>query len=119
VDLDLSEFNRLSYQLAGAGPRVAPLMRLVVRKTAADIERDAKTFAPVDTGFLRNSIGITMAGNVYYAAAEIGPTAEYGVYVEYGTSRMAPAAYMGPAFDRHSGEFIAAMEELAARGLDG
>ena len=45
--------------------------------------------------------------------AEIGPTASYGEYVELGTSRMAPHAYLGPAFDRHAGSWADALDEVA------
>ena len=49
--------------------------------------------------------------------AEVGPTAEYGAYVEYGTSRMAPRAYMGPAFDRHAPDLVTAVEQIRDRLL--
>lgn len=88
----------------------------LVAKTAADIERDAKAFCPVDTGNLRNSIGHEMTGAL---SAEIGPSASYGGYVEYGTSRMAPQAYMGPATDRNNPAFYAGVELLGGRLLEG
>ncbi|MCW5951793.1 MAG: HK97 gp10 family phage protein [Propionibacteriaceae bacterium] len=92
---------------AGRVQRAAPL---IIRKTAADIERDAKLFAPVDTGFLRSSIGIDSPDPM---EAVIGPTAEYAPFLEFGTAHMAPHAFMGPAFDRHSGDFVAAFDQLS------
>ena len=74
------------------------------------MEAAAKGFCPVDTGFLRSSIGVDL--DMAAASAVIGPTAEYGAFVEFGTSRMAPAAYMGPALDRVSPSFAAAIEQL-------
>ena len=67
----------------------------VTEKAARDIERDAKAFAPVDTGNLRSSISTDVTVTGRSVLAEIGPTASYGEYVELGTSRMAPHAYLG------------------------
>lgn len=111
-DIDITALNKLEVRIGQAAKKVPEQARQVTRKTANDVERDAKTFCPVDTGFLRNSIGVDMAGNAYYTEAVIGPTADYGPYVEFGTSRMAPSAFMGPAFDRHSGEYVQAMEKI-------
>lgn len=112
-DIDLSDFNRLAVDLGKASGKVVTLARLVLEKSSADIERDAKLFAPVDTGNLRSSIGRDLKG----LTAEIGPTASYGHHVEYGTSRQGPAAYMGPAFDRHAGEFADALGKITERLL--
>ena len=117
MDVDVSELNRLAREIGRAGEMLHPKARAAVKKVAADIERDAKLFAPVDTGFLRSSIGIDMAGNAYYSEAVIGPTAEYAPYLEFGTSRMAPHAFMGPALDRHEWEFVAAFDRLAEEAL--
>lgn len=87
MSVDVSELNSLAVDLARVPSRVQQKAPLVVRKVAADIERDAKLFAPIDTGFLRNSIGVDRPGPL---EAVIGPTAEYAPYLEFGTSRMAP-----------------------------
>lgn len=101
---DFGELRALSIDLAAATGRVGALAAVAIRKTAADIQADAQVLAPVDTGNLRNSIGTDIAGDGRFGVieAEIGPTADYGAYVEYGTSRMAPQPYMGPAFDRRA-----------------
>ena len=120
IDIDVSELNRLAVDLGQAPAKVGDRARTVMRKTALDVEADAKRFAPVDTGNLRNSIGhsdlrtLTQTGVL---EVEIGPTAAYGHFVEFGTSRMAPHAYMGPAFDRAQPGFIAAMERIASEDL--
>lgn len=118
-DFDVSELNSLAVSLESASGQVGHRASQVIRKTAADIEATAKQFAPVDTGALRNSIGhdITGDGRFGQVEAEIGPTVEYGAYVEFGTSRQAPAAYMGPALDRHTPGFVAALEQLGGEVL--
>lgn len=117
--LDVTELNQVAVSLQNAAGQVGSLAAAVVRKTALDVEATSKAFAPVDTGALRNSIGHDITGDGRYGTieAEIGPTVHYGPYVEFGTSRMAPAAYMGPALDRHSPDFVAALEQLGGNVL--
>lgn len=101
----------------------------VVRKTAFVIEGGAKTRAPVDTGFLKNSIyASTSEGSDYGGAsggkmleevkpandqeAIIGVGAEYGEYVENGTVHMAAQPYLTPAAEAARPGFIAAMKQI-------
>lgn len=107
---DFSEVAKLAADLGKAGAKAGALASVAVRKTALDIEASAKAVAPVDTGNLRNSI----SSDIAKLHAEVGPTAAYGVYVEYGTSRMAPQPYLGPAFDRHAPGLEAALGQIGA-----
>jgi HK97 gp10 family phage protein len=120
--MDPSEINRLAHSFEQSAANVGQAAQQVVRKTALDIEATAKQFVPVDTGNLKGSIGhsdLRSVGQSGALEARIGPTANYGHYVEFGTSRMGPAAYMGPALDRHSGPFEQAMSILAERAANG
>lgn len=108
---DFSEINRLAADLTKAGVSAGIKAAAAIKKSAMDIERDAKIAAPVDTGHLRNSISADVRG----LHAEVGPTAEYGVYVEYGTSRMSPQPYLGPAFDRNAPLLERAFLDLGGR----
>lgn len=114
VFVDTSQLNRLAVDLVKVTGTMGAATAEVIRKTAADIERDAKILCPVDTGFLRNSITTSFTGDGRTASmeAEIGPTAEYGRFVEEGTSTHAPQPYMGPAFDRHVPVMVSALELL-------
>lgn len=115
VTIDVSELNQLSADLGAIiTGRVGAKVSAAIRKTALDIERDAKAFAPVDTGTLRSSISTEVTGDGRHGqiSAEIGPTAAYGIHVEFGTSRTAPQAFMGPAFDRHANEFVTAVDAI-------
>lgn len=111
----IGDLLKVEADLATAGARVGALGAVIVRRTAFAIEGTSKQLAPVDTGALRGSIGTDFHGDGRFAAmeAEIGPTQSYGAYVEWGTARMAPQPYMTPALDRHSPEFIAAIEQIA------
>ena len=82
----------------------------VVRKTAFDVEAQAKQTVPVDTGALKNSISTTMESDL---TAIVAPHTEYAVFVEFGTSRGSPAQpYMTPAAEALRGPFESAITHL-------
>lgn len=110
ISVDASELNKLAVDLGRAGQVAGERASVAVRKSAARIEGEAKMFAPVRHGLLRNSIGTDLDSDGL--GAHVGPSANYGVFVELGTSRMAPRAFMGPAFDRAQPDFVAALEQV-------
>lgn len=110
----LAEINRIAVALDAAGPAMVDKTHQIVKATAFAIEANAKQIVPVDTGTLRNSITTTVDTDDTGASAEVGPEVNYGVYVELGTRRMAPQAYLGPSLDRYSGTFVDALEAAAA-----
>lgn len=121
-NLDYSELTTLAVDMARIPATADRMVSAAVRKTAFDVEATAKAFCPVDTGNLKGSIGTSPIGQDRELRpgdmdAEIGPTADYGAYVEFGTSRHGPAAYMGPALDRHAGDLETALNQLADRLL--
>jgi HK97 gp10 family phage protein len=113
MHFDVSELRALSADLAKADEKVTELATKVVAKVALDIEASAKAGAPVDTGALKNSISSDING----LSAEIGPTISYGVFQEYGTSRMAPQPFMGPAVDANEPNFVSAMGQVGEKIL--
>lgn len=122
VYFDGAELNELAVVIGKAAANTGKLAQLVVRKTARDITASAKSFVPVDTGNLKASIGhsdLRSVGTSGDMEVEIGPTANYAIYVEFGTENMAPYAFMGPAADRHFGPFEQAMAKIAEDGLLG
>ena len=106
--VEMAELNRLEVDLGTVGARVTKEVITVVAKTAYAIEATGKVFCPVDTGNLRNGISTTISPTGL--SAEIGPVAEYAPYVEFGTSRMGPHAFMGPAADINNPVFYAAID---------
>lgn len=110
---DTSEVAALEASFDRAGSEVGPKAQRVIAKAAHDVEAQAKTRAPVDTGYLRSSISADIRG----LTAIVGPTAHYGGYVERGTSRMAAQPYMAPAADAVTPGFAAAMEQLGGEVL--
>lgn len=93
----------------------------VFKLSATELLRTAQRNVPVDTGFLRSSLMVSVNGDVPPAtrpqtAPRPGPniaivingaklgdtivagyTANYALYVEYGTYKMAPRRYLGRA----------------------
>ena len=108
MDADFSQAMRFAADLGRVAPRVVKQAGAAVRLATLGTERDAKVLSPVDTGNLRNSITSTVRG----LTGAVGPTADYGRYVEDGTSRMGPQPYMGPATDRNAALFVQAMDKI-------
>lgn len=83
-----------------------------IKSVGFSIEARAKMKAPVDTGALRNSI-YTDTRNTSNIPTEkdydlprgsrtkiyVGPTMEYAIYVEFGTSRQSAQPYLIPAVE--------------------
>jgi len=74
---------------AQAGDRAAALLALKLRNEA--VRR-----CPVDTGRLRQSIGLQKVGDGHY---RVGTNVVYAPYVEFGTRRMAAQPFMRPALE--------------------
>lgn len=122
MEIDASGFRELAASFTQGAASVGPAAQMAVRKTALDVEKDAKALAPVDTGNLKGSIGhsdLRTVGQSGSLEALVGPTADYGVHLEFGTSRMAPQPFMGPALDRQAPAFEQAMAILAERAANG
>lgn len=111
-----SDLNRLEFDLQQAGLIVAHRAGRVIAKTGHDVVRDAQAFCPVKTGNLRSSISVDFDHDGM--GFEAGPTASYGIFLELGTSRMGPHAYLGPAFDRNVPGAVTALGLLGATVLE-
>ena len=85
----------------------------IVRKAALDIESNAKSFAPVDTGNLKASIAMTETGPL---TAIVGTNVEYGPHQEYGTVNQSGTPFMRPAVERVRPRYIEAFAKFL-RGL--
>lgn len=120
---DFSELNRLAADLSHAGVRAAFAVRPALEQSARRIEDDAKRFAPrsartslphyADT--INHDVSVGADGHL---VAEIGPDrtvngqAKLANILEYGTSKMAPHAHLGPALDREGPLFVLAVKEI-------
>jgi HK97 gp10 family phage protein len=74
-----------------------------VRESAYLMEAQAKALAPVQTGYLRESIKTHIKEGGL--TAEVISHAEYSLFVEYGTSKQEAQQFMSPAFLRAKEHF--------------
>lgn len=87
-----------------------------VDEVAHKVEASAKEFAPKGDRphpkypeKIAESIETTGEGTF----REVGPTARHGWFMENGTYKDAPQPYMGPALDKHEGELVSGLEDVA------
>lgn len=87
VRIDTAVLDRIIAQAPGRASEI-------VRSGATALQGRAMTLAPVDTGALKNSIHTEPKGALTQWVAD---GVEYGIFQEYGTSRMAAHPFMTPA----------------------
>lgn len=94
------ELNKLVADLGDAGPRVGRRVAEAVRDASRRVRAAARRNAPRRTGALAESIDVDFfgQGNSRNMVAVVGPSLHYGLFQEYGTAKMAPHPFMGPAF---------------------
>lgn len=85
-------------------------VKKVVRHNGAEMQAKAQQKAPVDTGYLKRSIGLEFTDGGM--SAEVEPTADYAPYVELGTRFMEAQPYLGPAFNEQKEKFKKDMKKL-------
>lgn len=108
-----AEVNKVKEDFRKYSVRAKTSLEKALVKAAMKVEADAKKLfrgrddvsAPglpprVDTGRLRASITHRLGDGF----AEVGTNVEYGVHLEYGTSRMQPHPFMGPALEMNAKE---------------
>ena len=117
--IDTSELRKLAADLEKEGTRAGADVSAAVKKSAEAVKKTAAGIAPKRTGTLAASIGIDMYGDgrSVGVTAVIGPLARYGIFVEKGTSKMAPQPYMEPAFSAESPRLEQAIAEISGRVL--
>lgn len=85
----------VSNKLPGLPAALSNDVTEVVKRAAFEVEALGKAKAPVRTGTLRRSIHTVISDGGKKAV--VGPSVEYGLYVEMGTRHMAARPYMRPA----------------------
>ncbi len=75
----------------------------IVAEAGLEVSGYAKIFAPVDTGYLMNTIDSTMISDT---TARIQSQADYDVYQELGTYKMAAHPFLSPAIEQVAGKFM-------------
>jgi len=104
-------FNHVP-QLSG---NLRKLAAEAVESAALQTEALAKAAAPVDTGFLRSSIQAEKGDSDL--TWEVGVTAEYGIFLEYGTVHMAARPYLTPAVEMVRPQFLREMGDIVEQAV--
>ncbi len=81
--------------------------RMAVKSSADRIAQRARSYAPVQTGALRNSI--ESVSNLAGKEAEVRVNAPYAAYVEYGTYKMDAQPFLTPAVREEEERFFASV----------
>lgn len=113
------DLNRLAVDLNAAAAKAPLAVRAVLQKGALNVKTDAQRFASGLGHAPHYPRSITFDTTVKKDGieAEIGPDKSrtqgaLGNILEYGTSKNAPVAHLGPALDREGPRFEKAMEDL-------
>lgn len=85
-----------------------------VRAIALDVEAEAKRRAPVDTGYLRNSIHMRDPKRGDFEA-QVDVDADYGIYVHEGAQGRRPVPFLEQAVDAAIGRASSRLEALAKK----
>lgn len=96
--------NNVVADLTTAGLTIQARSSGVLEAVGHRVEDTARALAPVRTGATAASIHTTMEDA---QTVEVGPTTVQAIFMEWGTYKDAPQAFMGPALDRHSHELEA------------
>ncbi|WP_048680509.1 HK97-gp10 family putative phage morphogenesis protein [Kocuria sp. HSID16901] len=107
---DTSELDAFAARVGRAPSQAESQVSAALTTSAAHIVTEAKTRAPVRTGFLRGSIAVVPIGRL---SVSVGATANYAAYVEQGTSRMAARPYMRPALEKELPVLKSALHGIA------
>lgn len=106
------EMGRLAASLASASVTSSVKAGRAMGKALNDISAGAKNRAPVDTGALKGSITTEVQNRGDTIRGEVGPTVNYGGFVENGTSRMRAQPYLRPATDAVLPGYEAALGQI-------
>lgn len=82
----------------------------VVKSNGANLTKKMQQLAPLDTGYLKRSIKMSLTDGGF--SAEVGPYANYASYLEYGTRKMTKKPFIKPSFNIQKEVFIRDLERL-------
>lgn len=103
------EIGRWANNVLKAASGVDVLGKRAVEKVGKRAAATARKAAPTETGRLSRSIRVKVDGT----RAVVETDLYYARFQEFGTSKMAPNPFMGPAFQRHAPELVKEVEAIA------
>lgn len=106
INIDKGLFNALSKA------QKMDEVRNVVLLNGTELQRKMMRAAPVDTGHLRRSVGMSGNRTDMGLSVSVMPNAEYASYVEYGTRYMSAQPFVRPSFNKQKHIFIKDLRAL-------
>ena len=125
INIEIDGLDNILDNLENISSKLDGAVQNGVAKGGKAIQAQCKAECPVDTGELRNSIVEETTGGGGKYTSEIGPTVDYGIYVEMGTGIYAggrqtpwskgqwhttrgqrPQPYMEPGFEAGKDEAV-------------
>ena len=85
----------------------------IVKLNASELTEEAQRLAPVDTGFMKNSIVFKLSNGGL--TATIQAHTEYDIYVELGTRFMQAQPFLTPATMKQRVKFFKDIRELVEK----
>lgn len=90
ISIDMGEVVKLARDLGLAAQLMPLASEAALDEAGSQLQADAKSDAPVDTGALRDSIYLRK-GKTF---RRVGSPLRYGIFQEIGTSKMAPQPFL-------------------------
>jgi HK97 gp10 family phage protein len=103
-----AEYARYARDLARAATGIDVKGEAAAEKVGKGALASARANVPVLSGALKNSLYLTQSG----ARAVVGTDLFYARFVEYGTTRMAPDPFIGPAFVEWAPKLVQEVEGI-------
>ena len=82
----------------------------VVRMNGSEMQNKSMRLAPVDTGFMKRSIGITVEDGGF--TVRVGSTAQYAPFVNFGTRFQPSQPFLTSSFYEQRNKFMNDMKRL-------
>lgn len=118
--VDVTEVHQLAADIDRNAAAVPAQARTVIKKTGFDtvaaIQQGIVDADAIDTGNMLNTTSVDFTDDGL--GFEAGPTAEYALYVDQGTSEIAPRNFTGPAADRTFPQVPAALAAIGSKAID-
>jgi len=101
-DFDIGDIAAMKAKLSLLRASLPDAEEAKMKRIVLQIERDAKSIAPVDTGNLRASIeSRVIRNNDGKITGVVGSNVKYAPFQEFGTSKMGAQPYLRPAVEKN------------------
>lgn len=120
-DFDMSEVRRFADELEAAPPKVVAKVRGSLTRHVNKMAAGARADAPRDRPWLATE-GIAVAVDQERLTRAVTTGADpngkpVGLFVEFGTSRMAPRPFLYPQLDKFGPEFVSDLERILDKAV--